>query len=72
MNLRTDKVAAADHIHFRYLIAFIVPISTTIEPFLQKGNHSAEDVQKMHAAWTKALVLQTILWSYPYVKDGDF
>lgn len=69
---KTDKVAAADHIHFRYLTAFIVPISVTIEPFLQKGNHSAEDVKKMHAAWTKALVLQTILWSYPYVKDGDF
>ncbi len=69
---KTDNVAAAEHIHFRYLIAFIVPISVTIEPFLQNGNHSAEDIKKMHAAWTKALVLQTILWSYPYVRDGDF
>ena len=49
-----------------------MPISATIEPFLHKRNHSAEDVKKMHAAWTKALVLQTTLWSYPYVKDGDF
>ena len=69
---KTDNAKAADHIHFRYLIAFIVPISYTIEPFLQKGDHSQEEVAKMHAAWTKALVLQTILWSYPYVKDGDF
>lgn len=69
---KTDHVAAADHIHFRYLIAFIVPISATIEPFLQRGGHSPDEVKKMHAAWTKALVLQTILWSYPYVKPGDF
>ena len=69
---KTDNVAAADHIHFRYLAAFIVPISATIEPFLQKGGHSPEEVKKMHAAWTKAVVLQTILWSYPYVKQGDF
>ena len=69
---KTDNVAAADHIHFRYLAAFIVPISVTIEPFLQKGNRSAEDTKKMLAAWTKAVVLQTILWSYPYVKAGDF
>ena len=70
---KTDNVAAAaDHIHFRYLVAFIVPISATIEPFLQKGGHSPAEVEKMHAAWTKAVVLQTILWSYPYVKQGDF
>lgn len=69
---KTDNVAAADHIHFRYLVAFIVPISATIEPFLQKGGHSPDAVKKMHAAWTKAVVLQTVLWSYPYVKQGDF
>jgi hypothetical protein len=67
-----DHVVTADHIHFRYLAAFIVPISATIEPFLHKGSHSADEVKKMHAAWTKAVVLQTILWSYPYVKAGDF
>jgi hypothetical protein len=69
---KTDKVAAAEHIHFRYLAAFIVPITATIEPFLQKGNRSPDEVKKMHAAWTKSVVLQTILWSYPYVKAGDF
>lgn len=69
---KADNVAAVDHIHFRYLVAFIVPISVTIEPFLRKGDQSDEDVKKMHAAWTKAVVLQTILWCHPYVKDGDF
>ncbi len=69
---KTDHVAAADHIHFRYLIAFIVPVSLTIEPFLMNGSTDANEVKKMQVAWTKALVLQTILWSYPYVKPYDF
>jgi hypothetical protein len=26
----------------------------------------------MHQAWVKAVLLQVILWSHPYVIDGDF
>jgi hypothetical protein len=26
----------------------------------------------MHQAWFKSVVLQVTLWSYPYVKNGDF
>jgi hypothetical protein len=26
----------------------------------------------MHQAWVKAVLLQVILWSHPYVRDGDF
>lgn len=69
---KTDGVAAADHIHYRYMIAFIIPISLTIEPFLEKGGLGPDAVKQMATAWTKALVLQTILWTYPYVKPGDF
>jgi hypothetical protein len=69
---QTDGAAAADHIHLRYMIAFIVPISATIEPFLKKGGGTPEQVARMHQAWTKALVLQVALWSQPYVKPGDF
>lgn len=69
---KADGVASVEHIHLRYLIAFIVPISATIEPFLAKGDASPDEVRKMHAAWTKAVVLQVILWSHPYIKPGDF
>jgi hypothetical protein len=44
----------------------------TLKPFLEKKGHSAEDVEKMHAAWVKSVILQVTLWSYPYCKDGDF
>lgn len=69
---QTDQVAAVDHIHYRYLPAFIYPITATLKPFLAKRGHSAEDVEKMHQAWLKSVILQVTLWSYPYVKEGDF
>ncbi|MGH3339509.1 MAG: protoglobin domain-containing protein [Propionibacteriaceae bacterium] len=69
---RTDGVQAADHIPLRYVLALLVPITTTLKPFLADGGASAEEVDAMHQAWVKAVLLQVILWSYPYVRDGDF
>lgn len=43
-----------------------------MKPFLAKKGASAEEVEAMHAAWTKAVLLQAILWSRPYAKEGDF
>lgn len=68
----TDGVKAAPHIPMRHLLALAVPISVTMRPFLAKKGASAEDVEAMHAAWSKAVLLQAILWCRPYVKDGDF
>lgn len=69
---RTDGVESVDHIHFRYIVAFIVPISATMEPFLAKKGHSPDEVRKMAWAWTKAVVLTAILWTQPYVGDEAF
>ncbi len=43
-----------------------------MKPFLEKRGHSAAEVEAMHVAWTKAVLLQAILWCRPYVKEGDF
>ncbi|MBF2005120.1 MAG: protogloblin ApPgb [Chlorogloeopsis fritschii C42_A2020_084] len=69
---QTDRVQSVPIINFRYLIAFIYPITATIKPFLAKKGHSLDDVEKMYQAWFKSVVLQVTLWCYPYVKDGDF
>jgi Protoglobin len=69
---RTDGVQAADHIPLRYVLALLVPITTTLKPFLSDGGATPEEVEAMHQAWVKAVLLQVILWSYPYVRDGDF
>ncbi|HXF54834.1 MAG TPA: protoglobin domain-containing protein [Hyphomicrobiaceae bacterium] len=68
----TDKVTAAPHIPMRYLLALVMPISLTMKPFLAKKGHAPAEVEAMHAAWTKAVLLQAILWCRPYVREGDF
>lgn len=69
---KTDGANGPPQVPFRYLSALTVPVTTTLKPFLAKKGHTAEQVDKMHAAWVKAVLLQTILWSQPYVKDGEF
>lgn len=68
----TDGVKAADIVPFRYIPALVIPVTTTLRPFLEKKGHSKEDVDRMHAAWVKSVTLQAILWTYPYVREGDF
>lgn len=69
---KTDKVMAAPHIPMSQLLALAIPISITIKPFLAKGAAGAAAVEAMHAAWTKSVWLQAILWARPYAKEGDF
>lgn len=68
----TDGAPSTAIVPFRDLFALIFPVTFTLRPFLAKQGHSAEDVEKMYAAWVKSCLLQLTLWSYPYVKEGDF
>lgn len=70
---RTDGVrSTSDVIHLRYVIAFIVPLTVTIRPFLARGGHGPEAVEKMHQAWFKALTLTVTLWGQAFVPTEDF
>jgi hypothetical protein len=69
---RTDQVQAAPIVPFRYIPALVYPVTATLKPFLAKHGHSAADIEKMHQAWIKSVLLQTILWSHPYIQHGDF
>jgi hypothetical protein len=69
---RTDGAASTDLVPFRHLFALAFPVTFTLKPFLAKKGSSPEDVEKMHAAWVKSVILQVTLWSHPYVKEGDF
>lgn len=69
---QTDQVSSVDHIHYRYIIAFVIPISATMEPFLARGGDPPDEVRKMQWAWTKAVLLTALLWTQPYVNEGDF
>jgi protoglobin len=69
---RTDGADAADHIPLRYVLALLVPVTTTLKPFLAGQGVGDEEVEAMHQAWVKAVLLSLILWSHPYVREGDF
>lgn len=69
---KTDNVDAVPIINFRYLVAFIFPITATIKSFLANKGHSADEVDKMHAAWFKAVTLTVTLWCHPYINKGEF
>jgi hypothetical protein len=69
---RTDGAPSVAQVNFRYIPALTIPITTTLRPFLAKKGAPAAEVEKMHAAWVKSVLLQSILWSQPYIKDGEF
>jgi hypothetical protein len=69
---RTDGAEAAAIVPLRYLLALNYPISATLRPFLEGEGISAEETERMHRAWIKSVLLQTILWSEPYTQQGTF
>ncbi|MCS7255388.1 MAG: protoglobin domain-containing protein [Thermomicrobium sp.] len=70
---QTDHVEGAPpFVHYRYMIALVYPIYATVRPFLERGERDTAMVERMHQAWLKAVLLQAILWTYPYVKEGVF
>ncbi|MCC6137259.1 MAG: protogloblin ApPgb [Bdellovibrionaceae bacterium] len=69
---KTDKANSVKLVNFRYIPALTIPITTTLKPFLAKKGAMPEDVEKMHQAWVKSVLLQSILWSQPYIKSGQF
>lgn len=69
---KTDGVQSTPLVLFRHLLPIVFPVLTTLKPFLAKKGHSNEAVEKMHQAWTKSVLMQLALWSYPYVRDGDW
>jgi hypothetical protein len=69
---RTDEVETAPIVHYRYIIAFVYPITATIKPLLASKGHTPEEVEAMHQAWFKAILLTATLLSYPYIRSGEF
>ena len=69
----TDGIASrSDVVHLRYMIAFIVPLTVTMKPFLARKGHDAYAVERMQQAWFKAVTLTAALWAQPYVPVADY
>jgi hypothetical protein len=65
---KTDHADSAPTIHLRHVVAFTAVIidPNIIRPFLAAKGHSVTDVDRMHQAWCKSLLLQIALWTEPY------
>jgi hypothetical protein len=67
------KKNEAEHAHtpnvvpFRYLLAFAGPVILGVKEFLARGGASETEVERMHEAWSKSVLLQLALWSRAYV-----
>lgn len=65
-NLTDGVSSTASEINLRYIIAFIVPLTATIRPFLAAQGADAEEVEAMYQAWFKSVTLTAALWAEPY------
>jgi hypothetical protein len=66
---QTDGVRSTQYVPLRDVIAFVAVMNETIKPYLAAKGHSAEEVDKMHMAWSKSLQLQLALWAGPYMES---
>ncbi len=67
----TDGISGAPAVvPFRHVVALIVPITETMRPFLAKGARDADQLERMHRAWFKAVVLSVALWAEQYTREG--
>ena len=66
---QTDAAQTPDAVPLRYLVAFTSVVITTAKEFFEKKGHLSEEVERMHAAWTKAVLLTLALWSRPHTKE---
>ncbi|GLY80251.1 protoglobin domain-containing protein [Actinoallomurus iriomotensis] len=60
---RTDHADSLDHIPMRYLLAFTAVVITTAREYLAATGATAERVDRMHAAFTKSVMLHVTVWT---------
>jgi hypothetical protein len=66
----TDHADSLDHIPMRYLLAFTAVVIATARDYLAAKGASPEQVDRMHSAFTKSVMLHVTAWTRPYV-DAD-
>jgi hypothetical protein len=68
---KTDSVRSTPCVPFPDVIAFVAVINETIKPYLAAKGNPADEVDKMHLAWTKSMQLQMALWVGPYLESAQ-
>jgi len=63
----TDGADSLEHIPLRYLLAFTAVVLTSSRRYLSRGAQDPVQVDRMHAAFTKSVLLHVTVWTRPYV-----
>jgi hypothetical protein len=50
-------------------MAIAVPVIADMRERLVRKNLPVDEIERLHAAWTKAVILTLTLWSRPYTKQ---
>jgi hypothetical protein len=66
----TDAAHTAAHVPLRYVLAFSVPVIQSAKERLAQAGISGDRLERMSAAWAKAVILTLTLWSEPYTREG--
>lgn len=66
---QTDGVDSLEQIPMRYLLAFTAVVIASARDYLARKGAAAPQVDRMHAAFTKSVMLHVTVWTRAYV-DG--
>jgi hypothetical protein len=66
---KTDGVEAPPVVPLRYLLAFAGPVIADARKHLASKQLPVDELERLHGAWTKAVILTLTLWSRPYTKQ---
>ncbi len=63
---QVDHVSSTPYIPFQDVLSFIPVINETMKSFLARKGHSQDEVESMHRAWSKSMLIQMAIWSKSY------
>lgn len=64
----TDRADTPSQVPLRYLIAFTAPVLEAMRSRLAAAGLAVDEIERLHAAWSKAVILSIALWSRPYTR----
>ncbi|MGX6601763.1 protoglobin domain-containing protein [Micromonosporaceae bacterium Da 78-11] len=69
---RTDQADSLDQVPLRYLLAFTAVVIATARDYLGAEGAPPEQVDRMHTAFTKSVMLHITVWTRAYVDDAGW
>ena len=69
---KTDNADSLDQIPMRYLLAFAAVVIATARDYLAATGAPREQVDRMHVAFTKSVMLHVTVWTRAYVDGANW